>query len=70
MLVELERLEAAGDVAPPPLATGDDLTAAGLRPGPVFKRVLDAVYDAQLQGRVTKRDEAMEMAVREAAALR
>ena len=54
------------DVAPAPLITGDDLTAAGLRPGPAFRRVLDVVYDAQLEGRVATRDEAMAMAVREA----
>jgi hypothetical protein len=53
-----------GDVAPPPLITGDDLTAAGLQPGPVFKRVLDSVYDAQLEVRVTTREEAMELAMR------
>src|SRR5205085_382656 len=27
------------EFAPPPLVTGDDLTAAGLSPGPTFKRV-------------------------------
>jgi poly(A) polymerase len=49
------------DFAPPPLLTGDDLTAAGLTPGPVFKRVLDAVYDAQLEGRVTTKPDALEL---------
>jgi poly(A) polymerase len=49
------------DFAPPPLLTGDDLTAAGQTPGPVFKRVLDAVYDAQLEGRVTTKAEALEL---------
>ena len=39
--------------------TGDDLTAAGLNAGPVFKRVLDAVYDAQLEDRVKTKEEAM-----------
>jgi hypothetical protein len=47
------------ETAPPPLITGDDLTAAGLKPGPVFKRVLDAVYDAQLEGRVGTKEQAM-----------
>ncbi|CAA9419503.1 MAG: CCA tRNA nucleotidyltransferase [uncultured Phycisphaerae bacterium] len=58
------RVLAEGDYAPPPLITGDDLTASGLRPGPVFKRVLDAVYDAQLEGRLTSREEAMALAQR------
>jgi poly(A) polymerase len=56
-LAELERTE----FAPAPLITGDDLTAAGATPGPLFKRALDAVYDAQLEGRVSGRAEALEM---------
>jgi poly(A) polymerase len=52
------------DVAPTPLISGDDLVAAGMTPGPVFKRVLEAVYDAQLEGRVKTRAEAMELAAR------
>ncbi len=51
------------DFAPPPLITGDDLTAAGASPGPIFKRALDAVYDAQLEGRITTRQQALEMAL-------
>ena len=35
---------------PPPLLTGDDLRAHGLKPGPSFKRLLDAVRVAQLDG--------------------
>ena len=48
-----------------PLAAGiiDDLTAAGLTPGPVFKSVLDAVYDAQLEGRISSREQALAMAL-------
>jgi poly(A) polymerase len=53
---------AGSEVAPTPLITGDDLVAAGMTPGPAFKRVLEAVYDAQLEGRVTTRAEAMELA--------
>lgn len=51
------------DVAPPPFVTGDDLAGAGFPPGPLFKRVLDAVYDAQLEGRARSKDEALAMAV-------
>ena len=54
-LFEYERT----DFAPPPLLTGDDLIAAGMRPGPGFKRVLDDAYDAQLEGRVTTKSEAL-----------
>lgn len=52
------------EYAPAPLITGDDLTTRGLHPGPVFKRVLDAVYDEQLEGRVVAREQAIELALR------
>lgn len=54
-------------IAPAALLTGDDLIGAGLAPGPSFKRTLDAVYDAQLEGRVAGRDEALALALRLAA---
>jgi poly(A) polymerase len=60
--------QARTDFAPAPWVTGDDLTAAGLHPGPIFKRVLDAVYDAQLEGLVGSKAEAMELALRLASA--
>ena len=50
-------------IAPSPFVTGDDLTAAGLSPGPAFKKVLDAVYDAQLEGRVSTKAAALELAI-------
>jgi len=46
-------------VAPTPLVSGDDLIAQGRTPGPTFRRILDAVYDEQLEGRVCTRDEAL-----------
>jgi poly(A) polymerase len=61
-LSEIAKLGLAG-IVPLPLVTGDDLTAAGMQPGPVFKRVLDAVYDAQLEARVTTKEEAMRLAM-------
>jgi poly(A) polymerase len=33
--------------------TGSDLIAAGYRPGPNFKAMLDVAEDAQLEGHVT-----------------
>jgi poly(A) polymerase len=47
---------------PPPLLTGDDLIAAGFKPGPAFKGILDAVYDAQLEDRIQTSSEALELA--------
>lgn len=49
-------------LAPAPLLTGDHLVAAGLKPGPAFKALLDRVYDAQLEGRVETLPEALELA--------
>lgn len=51
------------EVAPAPLLSGDDLTAAGLKPGPAFRAMLDGVYDAQLEGRVSSREEALRLAL-------
>ncbi len=49
----------AGALRPPPLLRGDDLIAAGYRPGPRFKEMLAAVEDAQLEGRIRTREEAL-----------
>ncbi|MCZ2148515.1 MAG: CCA tRNA nucleotidyltransferase [Bryobacterales bacterium] len=47
---------------PPRLLTGDDLIAAGYAPGPLFKDLLRAVEDAQLEGRIHGREEALDLA--------
>jgi poly(A) polymerase len=44
---------------PAPLITGDDLIGAGYVPGPQFKKILAAVEDGQLEGRLRSRDDAM-----------
>jgi poly(A) polymerase len=49
-------------IAPPPLLTGKDLIAAGYTPGPWFSQVLTSVEDAQLEGRITSKEEALELA--------
>jgi poly(A) polymerase len=41
------------------LVTGADLIAAGYRPGPGFRAMLDAAEDAQLEGRITTTDEGL-----------
>ena len=48
---------------PPPLLTGDDLTARGHTPGPWFKKILQAARDAQLDGRITTLEEALGLEV-------
>lgn len=52
----------AGGVCPEPLVDGGDLIGMGLEPGPIFRGVLDAVYDAQLEGRVDDEETAMGLA--------
>lgn len=59
---ELAELSAKGDVNPAPLLDGNDLIAAGFAPGAAFRRILDAVYDAQLEGRITTKDQALQLA--------
>lgn len=46
-------------VRPKPLISGDDLIAAGYKPGPLFKEILSAVEDAQLDGRLGSREDAL-----------
>jgi putative nucleotidyltransferase with HDIG domain len=46
---------------PKPLLTGYDLIAAGYTPGPQFSKILAAVEDAQLEGRIHSREEALEL---------
>lgn len=49
------------EVNPPALITGKDLIAAGHKPGPTFKEMLERVRDAQLDGAVTTREQALAM---------
>ena len=46
---------------PPRLIGGADLIAAGYRPGPLFSEMLQAVEDAQLEGTVASRAQAMDL---------
>ncbi|MDM7923145.1 MAG: HD domain-containing protein [Pyrinomonadaceae bacterium] len=48
--------------APDPMLMGRHLIELGLTPGPQFKRVLDAVYELQLDGKVTTLESAIEEA--------
>ncbi|MGE3805092.1 MAG: CCA tRNA nucleotidyltransferase [Gemmataceae bacterium] len=47
------------DINPRQLITGDDLREMGVPPGPEYKRILDAVREAQLDGTVTTREQAL-----------
>ena len=52
-------------IRPIALVTGDDLIASGYAPGPRFREILEAVEDAQLEGRLLSRDTALEFVKRE-----
>lgn len=49
-------------VRPARLLTGDDLIALGLRPGPTFKAILYTVEEAQLNGSLASRQDALGLA--------
>ncbi|MHB1673745.1 MAG: CCA tRNA nucleotidyltransferase [Acidobacteriaceae bacterium] len=59
----LERYQTAApeQIRPTPLMTGDDLIALGFRPGPEFRNMLTLVEDAQLEGRIDTREQALAM---------
>ena len=46
-------------IIPPPLVRGDDLIALGLKPGPRFGEILEAVETRQLEGTLRDREEAL-----------
>ncbi len=48
---------------PAPLIDGRDLIALGLEPGPRFSQILKQVEDAQLEGRIQSKEEALRLAV-------
>jgi len=52
-------------VIPPPLVRGDDLIALGLKPGPKFGEILEAVETRQLEGTLKTREEALDWVKRE-----
>jgi poly(A) polymerase len=48
-------------VRPPRLITGNDLKSMGFLPGPTFREILEAVENAQLDGKITNRKAAIQM---------
>lgn len=61
-----KRAEFANEpIIPPPLVRGEDLIALGLRPGPQFGEILEAVETRQLEGGLRNREEALDWVKRE-----
>jgi poly(A) polymerase len=52
-------------IIPPPLVRGDDLIALGLKPGPKFGEILEAIETRQLEGNLRSREEALDWVKRE-----
>lgn len=48
-------------VRPTRLLTGDDLIRLGFRPGPIFRNIMDAIEEAQLNGEISTRDAAIRL---------
>ena len=51
----------AEHLQPAPLLTGTDLIGMGYEPGPQFSRILALLEDAQLEGRIRSREEAIDL---------
>ncbi len=49
------------EIRPKPLLTGEDLIAMGYQPGPEFRDILSAVEDAQLEGKLHDKDDALNL---------
>jgi poly(A) polymerase len=57
---KLRELSAA-DLHPSRLLTGYDLQELGFHPGPLFREILNAIEDAQLNGEITTAREARQL---------
>jgi poly(A) polymerase len=63
-VADLRRRLTEDEINPPQWIDGGDLKNLGAQPGPQFKQILDAVRNAQLNGEVQSRDEALAWAKR------
>lgn len=53
------------EIIPPPILTGEDLKDAGYKPGPVFKKILNCIQEAQLEGEISTKEEALDLVKKE-----
>ena len=49
------------ELNPPPVVTGEDLKALGIPQGPIYKVLLERVREAQLDGVLSNKEEAVAM---------
>jgi poly(A) polymerase len=57
------REQPSGPISPPPLLNGNDLKEQGLLPGPYFAKLLREIREAQLDGEIESKEDAIEWAV-------
>ena len=60
-------MQPTGPINPPPLITGHDLVRHGLKPAPCFATLLEQIRDAQLEGVIHSKREALEWVDRQLA---
>jgi poly(A) polymerase len=53
-------VQPSGPIDPPPLITGHDLVRHGLEPGPRFAAILEKLREAQLDGQVQSKRDALD----------
>lgn len=58
-IVFLEVFKTTDEALPKPLISGRDLISEGLKPGEVFKFVLSDIFDLQLEGKISTKEEAI-----------
>lgn len=61
-IVHVRESTPATQIRPERLVDGNDLIAMGMKPGKVFKQILESIADMQREGVVTTREQAMEVA--------
>ncbi len=58
---QAQRARPQQEIDPPPLLTGADLIKHGVSRGPIYRRLLDQVRDAQLDGRIATPAQALQL---------
>ncbi|MFH1067399.1 MAG: CCA tRNA nucleotidyltransferase [bacterium] len=58
-LVQKKNELGEAQIKPPPLVTGSDVLALGLKPGPIVGKILAAIEEEQLEGKLQSREEAL-----------
>ncbi len=50
------------EISPPPLISGKDIIKLGIKPGPQVGQILDKIRESQLEGTISSREEALDLA--------